>query len=188
MGASRRTTREPEDRTPQPDGPVAAPGQGNPVNTLPNSAISNCFPGLEFDFKNFWRRASSASSSWSRDNYVLDVEDEAFKGLKHHRLLTVDGRLLLATVTGPQIPGGGAGPLPSGSNPGLVTMEWSNSLSFIMQRQGHKVKCQFTSEESDSSQPIPDDPTKMLQVDLTVRRMFDGESVAFRRTSLSPVS
>jgi len=159
---------------------------GNPVNTLPNSAISNCFPGLEFDFKNFWRRAFVGIVLLEWDNYVLDCEDEAFKGLKHHRLLTVDGRPLLATVTGPQIPGGGAGPLPSGSNPGLVTMEWSNSLSFIMQQQGHKVKCQFTSEESDSSQPIPDDPAQMLQVDLTVRRMFDGESVAFSEDLLKP--
>ena len=29
---------------------------GNPPSTLPHSAISNCFPGLEFDFRNVWRR------------------------------------------------------------------------------------------------------------------------------------
>ena len=29
---------------------------GNPPSTLPESAISNCFPGLEFDFRNIWRR------------------------------------------------------------------------------------------------------------------------------------
>ena len=29
---------------------------GNPPSTLPDSAISNCFPGLEFDFRNVWRR------------------------------------------------------------------------------------------------------------------------------------
>jgi hypothetical protein len=55
-----------------------------------------------------------------------------------------------------------------------------------MRRQGHQVKCQFTLEASDSAQPVPDDPGQMLQIDLTVRRMFDGESVAFSKDLLEP--
>ena len=44
---------------------------GNPPSTLPDSAISNCFPGLEFDFRNLWRRVfedievHEAAASWS---------------------------------------------------------------------------------------------------------------------------
>ena len=29
--------------------------RGNPPNTRPLSAISNCYPGLEFDFRNIWK-------------------------------------------------------------------------------------------------------------------------------------
>ena len=31
-------------------------GRGNPPVSHPSSAISNCFPGLEFDFRAIWRR------------------------------------------------------------------------------------------------------------------------------------
>src|SRR5262249_9636119 len=35
---------------------LAYRGRGNPPMSHPMSAISNCFPGLEFDFRNIWRR------------------------------------------------------------------------------------------------------------------------------------
>ncbi len=34
---------------------------GNPPSTQPHSAISNCYPGLEFDFRNVWRRMFEGS-------------------------------------------------------------------------------------------------------------------------------
>src|SRR5438552_13552002 len=82
---------------------------GNPVNTLPNSAISNCFPGLEFDFKVFWRRAFVGIELLECDNYVIGA-DESLKDLCHHRLLRLDGRDLVTTLTGPHIPGGDSVP------------------------------------------------------------------------------
>jgi hypothetical protein len=151
---------------------------GNPVNTLPISAISNCFPGLEYDFKNFWRRAFEGVVFLESDNYVIET-DEAHKHLLHHRLLLLDGKKMIVTVSGPQIPGGNSSPLTPAGNPGSVAFpEWSNALSFVMRRQGQTVKCHFTKDEATSPMPIPDDKDKMLEVDLVVRKMLVDGSVA----------
>ena len=46
-------------------------GRGNPPVAHPSSAISNCFPGLEFDFRAIWRRIfvgivlSENNNTWS---------------------------------------------------------------------------------------------------------------------------
>ena len=57
-------------------------------------------------------------------------------------------------------------------------MEWSNVLTFVMRRQGQAVKCHFTKEPSDRMPDLPKDSTGLLEVDLEVRKMFDGKSVA----------
>ena len=161
--------------------------KGNPPSSLPSAAISNCFPGLEYDFKNFWRRAFVGIVLLEWDNYVIDAELKEYADLVHHRLLKVDGRNVITAVSGPVIPGGTPGNLASTSgDPGVITMEWSNALAYVLQRQGSEVECQFTLEKSDPPQVIPDDPTQMLQVKLTVRQMFDGDSVAPAKDLLEP--
>jgi hypothetical protein len=152
---------------------------GNTPSTLPSAAISNCFPGLEYDFKNFWRRAFVGIVLLEWDNYVIDIEDPKYNNLKHHRLLKIDGREVLAKVSGPVIPGGDSMDLMSTTgDPGVVTMEWSNNLAYIMQRQGSPVKCEFTQMISDTPQGIPDKTTQLLQIELVVRKMFDGDTAA----------
>jgi hypothetical protein len=158
---------------------------GNPASTLPRSAISNCFPGLEYDFKNFWRRVFVGIVLLEWDNYVIAAEDNRFKGLVHHRLLKVDGRPVITALSGPQNAKGDIVPLPLGK-PGVVTMEWSNALAFIQDRHGHKVKCHFTREPSDDAQPIPEDPDEMIEVELTVRRIFDPDSLTPAEDFLRP--
>src|SRR5947209_15616074 len=86
---------------------------GNAASTLPSSAISNCFPGLEYDFKNFWRRAFVGIVLLEWDNYVLEAEDPQYSGLVNRRLLKIDGRDIVKTVSGPRIPGGDSTPLQS---------------------------------------------------------------------------
>jgi hypothetical protein len=54
----------------------------------------------------------------------------------------------LANVSGPVIPGGGDDGLLLAPNAGVVTMEWSNALAFVLQRQGQKVKCGMSKERS----------------------------------------
>jgi hypothetical protein len=160
---------------------------GNPSNTLPSAAISNCFPGLEFDFKAFWRRAFVGIVLQEWDNYVVDIEDHRYDDLKHHRLLKVDGKDIMTVVSGPYIPGGDATTLISPQNPyGTLAMEWSNALTFVMRRQGHAVRCHFTMEPSDKMPDMPKASTDLLEVNLVVRKMFDGESVAPAEDLLHP--
>ncbi|MGB8840491.1 MAG: hypothetical protein WCC64_05435 [Aliidongia sp.] len=85
-------------------------GRGNPPNSHPVSAISNCFPGLEFDFRAVWRRMltglvlsennnivvqSTISSEMgtatkvSIPNLVAEAEDPSLDYLKGHRLLYI---------------------------------------------------------------------------------------------------
>ena len=47
--------------------------RGNPPNTVPSSAISNCFPGLEFDFRAIWRRILVGIVLVENNNYVIDI-------------------------------------------------------------------------------------------------------------------
>jgi hypothetical protein len=161
--------------------------RGNPENTLPHTAISNCFPGLETDFRNFWRRAFIGIVLLECNNYVVDVEDDQYKGLRGHRLLQVDGRPLVTTVVGPRGPDFGPSNLTSATNPAAVAfMEWSNALAFVLQRQGKTVTCHFTLEPSDKEQPVATDPAQMLAVSLTVRRFFKPESATPAAGLLQP--
>jgi hypothetical protein len=159
--------------------------RGNPATTLPNTAISNCFPGLEYDFKQFWRRTFIGIVLEEWDNYVVNVEDPMFEGLKRHRLLKVDGREVLANVSGPVTPGGGDDGLVISADAGVVTMEWSNSLAFVLQRQGQKVKCVFTADIQDKPIAVPSDNRQTIEVELTIRRMLEN-SVAPSREALRP--
>jgi hypothetical protein len=45
------------------------------------SAISNCFPGLEFDFRNIWRRIFVGIVLTEHNNYVTHIEDPKYKDL-----------------------------------------------------------------------------------------------------------
>jgi hypothetical protein len=165
---------------------------GNPPNTLPAAAISNCFPGLEYDFKNFWRRAFVGIVLLEWDNYVIETDKE-YQDLLHHRLLMVDGRKVVTAVKGPVIPNGTTADLPStnidpvtGPDSNALTMEWSNALAYAFLRQGQSVQCKFTIDKSDPPVPIPSDPARMLEVTLTVRRMLEGDTVAPATGTLEP--
>jgi hypothetical protein len=146
---------------------------GSPASALPDTAISNCFPGLEFDFKGFWRRAFVGIVLQEWDNYVVDVEQPEHENLRFHRLLQVDGRGVLTRVTGPVIPGGGDDGLSLPPGGDVVTMEWSNSLAFVMQRQGAVVDCLFTSKRSDDPVALPFNLKETVLVRLEVRRLLE---------------
>src|SRR5262249_6894687 len=121
--------------------------------------------------------------------YIVDIEDARYDDLKHHRLLKVDGRNIMTLISGPYIPGPdpNINTLMSSQSPhGTLAMEWSNALTFVMRRQGHAVKCHFTMEPSDKMPDVPKDSTELLEVDLVVRKMFDGESVAPAEDLLHP--
>jgi hypothetical protein len=160
---------------------------GNPPSTLADSAISNAFPGLEFDFRNVWRRLFEGIEMHEADNFVLDGDGD-LKRLVGRRLLLVEDVPTVVRLVGPTLPSGGDGPLTSTGNPdGVWTMEWSNSMASIVREQvGREVTCWFTKGESKLPAGIPTvdgdpakvDYSKLEGVKLVVRPLFgtsDGD-------------
>jgi hypothetical protein len=165
-------------------------GRGNPLNTQPVSAISNCFPGLELDFRAIWRRMFVGIVLIENNNYVLEAEDPAFKDLVHHRLLLVDNFPTGVVTSGVVTPNFDPGPLSTGSNPNSVSfMEWSNSLARIMAKQGQKVRCGFTLHESNDEVLFDKkNPKPLLYRDLEVRHFFEVTDVAGQPTPLPVIA
>ncbi|WP_058043672.1 LodA/GoxA family CTQ-dependent oxidase [Streptomyces roseifaciens] len=155
---------------------------GNPPSTLAASAISNAFPGLEFDFRNIWRRIFEGIELHEADNYVVRADPD-HKNLERCRLLRVAGERVIGPLMGPQFPRGGSEQLNSVSNPDAVTMlEWSNSLAGVLDRHvNQKVTCEFTKEPSDNPAGIPEEPAELSAavqaVELTVRPLFATSQV-----------
>lgn len=158
---------------------------GNPPSTLPDSAISNCFPGLEFDFRNVWRRIFTGIVMHEAESYVVAVEDPKLESLLHCRILKVDGHDMTTVLRGPRQANGPAVDLSTPSNPDAAWfMEWSNSLSRVLAKAGTKVPCVFTAKPSTIERRAdwPDTQT----VDLEIRRFFEPDSPAISRELVEP--
>jgi len=140
---------------------------GNPPSTLPDSAISNCFPGLEFDFRNIWRRLFAGIELHEADNYVVRGEGD-LQRLQGHRLLRVANKNTMKQAIGPQPPGGSAQVLTTQFSPdGAWAMEWSNSMASILhQFAGKKVACTFTKNPAELPVWVPEDPTEPTTVEV----------------------
>ncbi|ABB05726.1 MULTISPECIES: hypothetical protein [Burkholderia] len=164
-------------------------GVGNPVSVLPRTAISNCFPGLEFDFRNLWRRAFVGITLVENNNYVIDAEP-GYEHLKTRRLLSFDGHKVgtMVLTTGPVLPGGDPVTLASKPNPNAVSfMEWSNSIARIVHLQGKPVECEFTAHDNALEEVYYDHgKTETLKVTLTLRRFFEGDTASFNLEMLKP--
>lgn len=163
---------------------LAYRGRGNPPVSHPVSAISNCFPGLEFDFRNIWRRLLKGIVLTEHNNYVVEAEDPRFAELLHCRLLAIDGLAVMTVAQGPALPGGGSDTLPVDGNPEAVAfMEWSNNFARFQDKQGQTVSCVFTASpppnEMELAWPRPDGDTLALRtVELELRRVFDVDETA----------
>ncbi|MGB3182686.1 MAG: hypothetical protein WBB45_14945 [Cyclobacteriaceae bacterium] len=166
-------------------------GEGNPFCILPRTAISNCFPGLEFDFRNLWRRAFKGILLIENNNLVLDGEGD-LKRMKHHRLVGIDGKPTTVVTTGPTFPGSGNLPLKNKDNTNAVSfMEWSNNLAYILQKQGQEVTCYFTKKESKdevvfTADQLTSDNKKLEVIKLTVNTFFEEGTAAFSDEIVEP--
>ncbi len=163
-------------------------GAGNPLSVLPRTAISNCFPGLEFDFRNIWRRTFEGIVLLESNNYVVDADPD-HADLKDRRLLCVDGKSTMVSTSGPQFPGGDPLTLNTGSNPSAVSfMEWSNSLATVIHaKQGQLVECLFSNTKPATDQILYNaETTEVISVKLKVRKFFDGDTAAFAKDLLQP--
>lgn len=137
-------------------------GRGNPPNSSPVTAISNCFPGLECDFRAAWKRLLTGLELHESQNVVTEVEagSAAYTaGVRPlDRVLSIADHAVVTDLTGPKEV--------DGSNVVLGTnnLEWTNALSSILSRAGEYVRCVFQSQTGG----------QLLTVVLTVRKLFDG--------------
>jgi hypothetical protein len=153
-------------------------GRGNPPVAHPSSAISNCFPGLEFDFRTIWRRAFIGIVLSENTNYVVEVEDQKFKDLKDCRLLKIEDRAVSVQARGPIIPGRDDAALSTGGNPDSVAfMEWSNNLALLFGKAGKQVSCEFTALPSRNEILPGNTDVKTRTVKLEVRHIFEQVDV-----------
>jgi len=162
-------------------------GGGNPFSVLPRTAISNCFPGLEFDFRNLWRRTFEGIVLIENNNYVIAAEDSKHEDLVGRRLLRVHGFPIMVKTHGPTLPNGSDGTLVTESSPEAVSfMEWSNSLARIMDMQGELVECDFSLEKPATEEIMVTDDTKTMKATLRMRKFFEGKTSAIAKEILQP--
>ena len=109
---------------------------GNPPSTLPESAISNCFPGLEFDFRNVWRRMFEGIEIHEGNGFVVRAEGELAR-LQGRFLIQVADQPILIDVRGPS-------PTEADAVLDFAFLEWSNALAGVLAASaGQPVSCTF---------------------------------------------
>lgn len=174
-------------------------GKGNPYSVLPRSAISNCFPGLECDFRNLWRRAFKGIVLIENNNFVVEA-DGGLSHLLHRRLVGVNGEPTMVPTSGPTFPRSGNLPLINTSNPnGVSFMEWSNNLAHVLQHQGKQIDCYFTKKMTDpitgkeiftevvvKKEDLNETNPLLEKVTLTVNTFFTENSAALSGDILQP--
>ena len=184
-----------------PDAPLLTPRNltaqiayavaGNPASSRPSSAIANCCPGLEVDFRAVWRRIFKGIVLREYDNLVVatdaDVPDPVISGLAGHRLLRVNGVETTGTMVGPS-PADPAQPvvLATDDNPhGLAPFEWSNLLAAVLGTG--KAICDFTKEESwYQHQPWTGRKGDHITVELEVRSFFESDTAVISHELAQP--
>jgi hypothetical protein len=159
---------------------------GNPPGTLPTTAISNCFPGLELDFRNVWKKLFAGIEMHESDNLVVDTDSdpEEIRKLRYHRLVRVSiprakGALVQPLVINVH------GPNPRGKETdlGAQALEWSNAFAYLVAAGGQRVTCEFTPRRAVN--PVkPDAPT--ISVTLLVRSFFEPGSAVIARDLVEP--
>lgn len=165
-------------------------GAGNPYSVLPRAAISNCFPGLEFDFRNLWRHTFKDVTMSENDNYVL--ADNTNQNLKGRRLVGVNGHPTMVRGEGPVFPGGDNVHLKTQENPhGAAFMEWSNLIAGFKLVPGQTAQVQFTADEATlpvlvTADELKNDKIKYPEFTLTVNSFLTPNTAALSPDIVSP--
>jgi hypothetical protein len=167
---------------------------GNPVSSTPCTAVGNCTPGLEVDFRAVWRRLFEGIVLREWDNLVVGM-DEDFEQL---HIPNLTGHRLMAVLVADPRPGGNdedkvlhmmspmIGPSPADPetrttvlatklNPtGMAPLEWSNGLATVLRDYGGRnraITCLFT--EAPVWESRPEMTGRYLPQNLKVRRFFE---------------
>lgn len=160
-------------------------GAGNPYSVLARAAISNCFPGLESDFRNFWRQIFIGLTISENDNYV--IADQSGQGLTGRRIVGINGNPTMVMGEGPVFPGGDNVPLSTKDNPsGAAFMEWSNLLASIGVKPGGTVTLHFTPGEANLPVLVTadqlKDPHQFPTFPFVINEIFANKSAAITKT------
>lgn len=134
---------------------------GNPPSTLPDAAISNCFPGLEFDFRNVWRRLFEGIEVHEARGLVIRGEGE---------LQRLEGRFLIRVADTPiRLEVRGPTATLEDARLGVTFIEWSNAIAEILHSSaGQLVPCHFAALST--GPPVE-------TVDLRIRPLFARSTV-----------
>ncbi|MDA1013177.1 MAG: hypothetical protein O3A00_01850 [Planctomycetota bacterium] len=133
---------------------------GNPPSTMPVSAISNCNPGLEFDFRAVWKSLIEGvelhEAGLTNDGHiVLDVDPDGMAHAAGVRtfdlLISVDGNKVVA----------------EGDSPGSA-LEFSNALADVFDKLGSTLPCVFQSANDGSR----------IEVSLLINHVLDNAFVS----------
>ncbi|MEO8380454.1 MAG: hypothetical protein ABI779_12385 [Acidobacteriota bacterium] len=142
---------------------------GNPPGTLATTAISNCFPGLEFDFRNAWRRIFVEAEI---HEYDFRVVTSTFANIRNRRLVRVQIGTVTHDILGPvTIPNAAGEPEVQDSTP----LEAWNSLIALVNRGGEKVRCDFANNAG-----------AIVTRELTVRSLFAPGTAAIAADIAEP--
>jgi len=154
---------------------------GNPPGTLPATAISNCFPGLEFDFRNVWKFIFKGIELHESDNLVVGTDpDPKLEKLRFHRLMKIrlgDGvQKLVIQIHGPN---------PAGNETALgpSALEWANALANVVRHGGETVTCEFTKERAPNAVNAD---AETITEELEVRRFFEPGTAVIARELVGP--
>jgi hypothetical protein len=156
---------------------LAHRAQGNPPNSLPDTAISNAYPGLEMDFRNVWKRILQGVVLHEATNLVVAVDDEALSDIEGKLLMEIAGVAVTAPVIGPDAQGV-VGPLKDTTfGDDHMVLEWSNALADVVHaHQGKQVRCVFQSI----------DGKQRLYRELTVRHFFEPSTALLSKEIVRP--
>ncbi|HZQ45607.1 MAG TPA: hypothetical protein VFC07_01235 [Verrucomicrobiae bacterium] len=155
--------------------------RGNPPSTHPDSAVSNCFPGLETDCRNLWRRILKGIQLHEARNTVIAVDDPNDAQLQvladGWRLISIMDTPVTLPVTGPVKVGEDNQPL-SFNKESSMPLEWSNALALLLSRYaGMKVRCNFEKT---------DDPNQTLAFNLILQSVFEEGQAVISRELVPP--
>jgi hypothetical protein len=150
--------------------------KGNPPSSMPDSAISNAYPGLEMDVPNVWRRILEGIVLHESLNFVVEVEKDELRQLKGMMLRQIAAIAMTAPVTGPNADGQ-VGPLKDAFGSDSMALEWSNALATIVQEHtGREVMCTFVSL----------DGKQELNQNLRVRPFFEAGAPVISKEIAEP--